>query len=190
MSDSEDKKLNMEDKALWDAYVHDPESKGKEPEIENFKELLEGVDAPIHNKEAHHLKNVPTEEILIKPALQKVNPPQLDKRTDDKLRKGRLNIDRRLDLHGLTQAQARDRLISFLTESYNNKARCVLVITGKGITNSTSDDWLKPSNGVLKTNVPFWLSQKPCQDIVLKYYPAQPKDGGSGALYVYLKRNR
>ena len=119
--------------------------------------------------------------------------PQLDRRTDARLRKGKIPIEARLDLHGMTQDQARSALERFITDSVAQGRRCVLVITGKGTFRLTGEgggegDWTAPVRGVLKRRVPEWLAGRPLSDVVLKVYPARVQDGGEGALYVYLKR--
>ena len=115
-------------------------------------------------------------------------PPQLDRRTEDKLRKGKMPIEARLDLHGLTQAQARTALTDFIHRTYEQNKRCVLVITGKGSPRTSDEPWYGRRPGVLRRCVPDWLSSSPLNDMVLKCVPARPKDGGDGALYVYLRR--
>lgn len=115
---------------------------------------------------------------------------QVDKRTEDKLRKGKMPIDGTLDLHGLNQGQAYAALENAVLKAFSKKKRCLLVITGKGNTGKTSNDWLTPSVGVLKLKVPEWLSIPPFSNYVLKFVQAKPNHGGSGALYVYLRRNK
>ena len=107
---------------------------------------------------------------------------QLDRRTNDRLRKGKMPIEGVLDLHGMTQEQAHNALNGFIVNAFQWHKRCVLIITGKG-SRSQGD-------GVLKTRLPEWISLKPLNEIVLKFVQAKPKDGGSGAFYLYLKRNK
>ena len=115
----------------------------------------------------------------------------LDRRSEDKLRRGQMRIEGRLDLHGLGRDAAYDALQRFILGAFSEGKRCVLVITGKGLPKTSETDWVDHApKGVLKQNVPIWLSEAPLVDILLKSYKAQPKDGGSGALYVYLRRNR
>jgi DNA-nicking Smr family endonuclease len=101
----------------------------------------------------------------------------LDTRTLEKLRNGQMPIEGRIDLHGLSQARAHAALNRFILEAYAEGKRCVLVITGKGA-------------GVLKSAAPEWLAQEPLGAAVLKVQSAQPRHGGEGALYVYLRRVR
>lgn len=106
-----------------------------------------------------------------------------------------MTIDARLDLHGLTQDRAKIALEQFIISSYVSGRRYLLVITGKGAPESehqrhldTGDRGLSP-RGILKQRVPEWLRGAALDSLVLNVSPAQPKDGGSGALYVYLRKN-
>lgn len=109
--------------------------------------------------------------------------PGLDKRTAQRLKRGRLPVDGRIDLHGMTQDQAHRALGDFLATSQSLGRRCVLVITGKGLNPETGA-------GVLKTAVPRWFNEMPNRGRVLSFAEAQPQDGGGGALYVYLRRSK
>ena len=101
----------------------------------------------------------------------------LDGRTQRRLFRGDLPIDRRLDLHGYTAARAEIKLQRFIEDASYAGCRCVLVITGKGA-------------GVLKGYVPGWLKGSPLSGLVLALAEARPVDGGSGAFYVLLRRRR
>ncbi|MBM3531814.1 MAG: DNA mismatch repair protein MutS [Alphaproteobacteria bacterium] len=106
--------------------------------------------------------------------------PGIDKRTAERFRKGQREIEGRLDLHGMTQDAAWRRLVSTIERAHRDGKRALLVITGKGST----------GGGVLRATVPRWLTETPLKPLVLAHAPAQPKDGGSGALYVLLRRRR
>lgn len=105
----------------------------------------------------------------------------LDRNTDKKLKRGQMDIDARLDLHGHTRDAAHEALRGFITRESERGSRCVIVITGKGRADAP---------GVLRAAVPQWLSERPLSDYVLRFYTAQPRDGGAGALYVLLRRRR
>ena len=107
----------------------------------------------------------------------------VDKRTATRLKRGKMAIDGRIDLHGLTQEEAYRALTSFLAGAQESGRRCVLVITGKG---------LRPDGriGVIRASVPRWLNQPPNRQRILEVTPAAPRDGGEGALYVLLRRKR
>jgi len=117
-------------------------------------------------------------------------PHGLDKRTAERLRRGQLAIEARLDLHGMTQDEAHGALFSFLARSEAQGLRCLLVITGKGVRRSDGHDFRGEAIGVLKHAVPRWLGEAGQRRRILALAPAQPKHGGSGALYVLLRRQR
>ncbi len=116
------------------------------------------------------------------PPLKPGHHPNVDGNTADRLRRGKLTVDGRIDLHGMTQAQAHTALASFIHRAWHEGRRCVLVITGKGN--------FSVEGGVLRHCVPLWLADAALRPMVLAIQPAQPKDGGDGALYVLVKRRR
>lgn len=101
----------------------------------------------------------------------------IQKKLQKKIRQGLLAVDDRLDLHGYNQQQATKALIEFIDQAVSFELRFVIVVHGKG---SRSD-----KEAVLKPLVQNWLAQQP---MVLAWCPAQPKHGGSGASYIYLKK--
>ncbi len=117
------------------------------------------------------------------PQLEVGRPAGLDKRNAARLRRGKLPIEGRIDLHGLTQARAHSVLLGFVARAHELGQRCVLVITGKGT---------RPDGGVgvLRASVPRWLNEAPMRERVLAVTNATPGDGGEGAFYVLLRRKR
>lgn len=107
--------------------------------------------------------------------------PGLDKRSGERLKRGEMHIDARLDLHGLTQDAAHGALLAFVGRAFEAGRRCVLVITGKGG---------REGAGVLRSMVPRWLNQSPLRERIIGFSFAQARDGGDGALYVLVKRRR
>ncbi len=105
-----------------------------------------------------------------------------DARTMERLRRGRLRPQARLDLHGLTQDEAHRALVGFVVGAREAGRRCVLVITGRGRASFGA--------GVLRAQAPRWLNTAPLRAHILGFAEAQPKDGGAGALYVLLKKKR
>jgi DNA-nicking Smr family endonuclease len=101
----------------------------------------------------------------------------IDRANAERLKRGRRPIEARLDLHGLTQAEAHHALSRFIAGSRAVGRRCVLVITGHG----------RFSGGVLKQAVPRWLHEAEMRPHILAISPAQPQHGGAGALYVLLR---
>ena len=114
------------------------------------------------------------------PLLEHGKAPGVDKKTADRLRQGERTVEATLDLHGYTGREAHEALGRFLRASYDLNRRCVLVITGKGVR----------GDGLLRGEVPRWLNAEPLRGLILAFSYAQPKDGGSGALYVLIKRRR
>lgn len=124
------------------------------------------------------------------PPKPKARGREIDGNTERRLQKGEIPIEGKLDLHGMNQGEARQALFNFIQGAQAAGKRCVLVVTGKGSTGRTSENWLDREPGVLKANTPTWLREGALDDIVLRAVSAQPKDGGGGALYVYLRRDR
>jgi DNA-nicking Smr family endonuclease len=157
-----------------------PESKPAPPKNES-------VSAPAEKKPA---KAPPRPQPT--PPIQPKKPPDpgvapgrlhnVDRRTADRLKRGRLEIEGRIDLHGMTRAAAQDALTSFVVAAADRGQRCVLVITGKGT--------FSGGPGVLKQEVPKWLNMSPLRERIVAVNEAQPRHGGGGALYVLLKRKR
>ena len=121
----------------------------------------------------------------------KVSIAGLDKRNAQRLRRGQMDIEARLDLHGHTREAAHRALSDFITANAATGKRCVLVITGKGTPRAHDDDGFMPERtlGILRKEVPRWLSGE-LKSHIVAWTPAVAKDGGGGALYVLLKRRR
>jgi DNA-nicking Smr family endonuclease len=117
------------------------------------------------------------------PVLASGTAVDLDKRSAERLKRGQMAIEGRLDLHGQTQDQAHRALNSFIERAYAMGQRCLIVVTGKGN---------KPdgSVGVLRTMVPRWLNDAHLRPMILAFSQARPQHGGAGALYVLIKRRR
>ena len=117
--------------------------------------------------------------------------PGVDGRTAERLRRGQLTIDARIDLHGMTQADAHRALNAFVTGSYCAGRRVLLVITGKGKRGSDPEAIGETRRiGVIRRALPGWLNGSDLRPLVLAFTRAQPRDGGDGAFYVLLKRIR
>lgn len=118
--------------------------------------------------------------------------PGLDRRTTERLAKGQLPVEARLDLHGHRQATAHRALDAFIGASHRAGRRCVLVVTGKGQERPGQPPPImgEEAPGVLRRNLPRWLAEPGLADKVLAVRPALPQHGGEGAFYVLLRRNR
>ncbi len=111
--------------------------------------------------------------------------------TNDRLRRGLIEPDARIDLHGMTQSAAHRTLFAWLAAAHARGFRLVLVITGKGNPKNGDDaPWMTSSHGVLKQMVPRWLNEPELAALTAAVTPAHAKHGGGGALYVYLRKMR
>jgi len=104
-------------------------------------------------------------------------PQVLERNQDKKTRRGRVVIDAKIDLHDMTQAQARPALHKAIIRASNRNHKCVLVITGKGIR----------GEGVLRRNFVNWIKAPHIRPLIATYAQAHVRHGGSGAWYVFLK---
>ena len=176
------KQLTEEDRILWHTVASTATPlKGKALPLES----LPIKDAqPVENKQtsaerfATDLDRAPE---VKRPAATMIAPRQtIDRPTRDKIAKGRVVIDGKIDLHGLTQSEAHSMLLGFLHQAYAHDRRHVLVVTGKGASFG--------SDGVLKRAVPAWFATPAFRALVGGYHDAARHHGGTGALYVRLRR--
>lgn len=115
------------------------------------------------------------------------DPLRMDAGTHRKMVRGKMRPDARIDLHGMTLAQAHPALIGFILTCQSRGHRLVLVITGKG--RRQADEGPLPTRpGALRHYVPQWLAMPPISRMVLQIRPAHLRHGGEGAYYVYLRR--
>ncbi len=138
-------------------------------------------------EKAHH---APQHDILPPLAEQLANAPvKMDRKNFDRMSRGKLAPEARLDLHGMTVAEAHPELIRFILNAHSGGLRLVLVITGKG---KPGPDYgpIPQRYGVLKHQVPIWLHMPPLGPCILQVTEAHLRHGGSGAYYVYLRRGR
>ncbi len=105
-------------------------------------------------------------------------PQSLDVNQDKRVRRGRVDIEAKIDLHDLTQDKARPALHRAIMRASNRNKSCLLVVTGKGLR----------GDGVLRRNFPLWIAEPTVRPLIASYAPAHLKHGGTGAWYVFLKR--
>jgi DNA-nicking Smr family endonuclease len=130
----------------------------------------------------------PTEPPAGRPAKPSTPPlAPIERRLKRELARGRAAIDAALDLHGLTQAEAHQALRGFLRHSQARGARLVIIVTGKGGPLDEVGQWPK-ERGVLRRLTPQWLREPDLRSVVLGFEEAGRAHGGSGALYVRLRR--
>jgi DNA-nicking Smr family endonuclease len=131
---------------------------------------------------------ITTELLATRPAKPSAPPlAPIERRLKRELARGRAAIDAALDLHGLTQAEAHHALRGFLRHSQARGARLVIIVTGKGGPLGEVGQWPN-ERGVLRRLTPQWLREPDLRSVVLGFEEAGRAHGGSGALYVRLRR--
>lgn len=164
---------------------------------------LAGTATPLpENRRAYHVAAAPTRAVPSKPArasggksaaptpdrqvktatpMRALSPEaRIDPNLRRRLQKNRQPIEAKLDLHGMTAAQAQKRLTQFIMEESAAGHKFVLLVTGKGA----------GGNGVLRRLVPEWLNMSPLAPYIVAFGAAAVVHGGSGALYVHLRAKR
>lgn len=114
--------------------------------------------------------------------------PHMDRRRFEKMRRGRIEPEERLDLHGMTSERAHSALTAFVLSAAARDRRLVLVITGKGKADESPHQPRR--HGILRHSLPHWLAAPPLIGHILEVAPAHQRHGGAGAFYVYLRRRR
>jgi DNA-nicking Smr family endonuclease len=177
---SKSRPLSDEERALWDTVSRAIAPLRKRKTRKREEPVLAASAAPASAKPARNVK--------VEPASTPKSPPlaPLGRRMRSKLARGSEPIDDRIDLHGMTQADAHAALAHFLRRAQAHGARVVLVITGKGA--QAGDAFSE--RGVLKRQVPHWLESAALRPLVVGFESAGAGHGGAGALYVRLRRDR
>jgi DNA-nicking Smr family endonuclease len=175
--------LSEEERALWESVAKQTRPLRKKPRVAKATQQTEApVDAkPVAPPPSHAKPPRPA-----KPDLPPTPPPlaPLGRRERSLLSRGRKEIDARLDLHGMTQARAHRVLSDFLHRAHIDGLTFVLIITGKGKLGAESE------RGVLRRQVPQWLSLPEFRGLVVGFEEAHIGHGGAGALYVRIRRAR
>jgi len=177
--------LSEEEQALWTGFTRSikPLRRIRSPAKSADETLLSIADAKA--------QSVPTPRSGAgreKPSTTRKPPAlaPLERRFKQRLARGRDVIDARLDLHGFTQRQAHVALLRFLRAAQADGARIALIVTGKGRGKGAAAH----EGGVLKRQVPLWLSTPEFRPLVVGFDDAHIGHGGDGALYVRLRRAR
>ena len=177
--------LSEEERALWESVAKQVKPLRKRP-------VQAKAHATAHETAASHVaaKPVPvkpTAPVKAAPAPRPQVPPlaPIGRRERAKLSRGRQEIDARLDLHGMTQTRAHRVLFGFLQRAHHDGLTFVLVITGKGKVGGADAE-----RGVLRRQVPEWLSLPEFRSLVVGFEEAHIGHGGEGALYVRVRRAR
>ena len=180
-----DRKLSSEDRILWGKVARTTRPlPGRMEELAQFEvppeEKPPTPPEPVKVKEGKSLfEAFGVAPEPPKPASHRHHP--LEKPVKRKLSRGHLQLEARIDLHGMIQSEAHGFLLGFLIKAHERGLRHVLVITGKGTSLG--------SDGALKRAVPLWFSLPEFRPLISSYEPAARNHGGEGALYVRLARH-
>ena len=188
--------LSAEERALWDVVARRTQPIEKPRAVPaSMQPRVRAVKAPKQNQPipqfnvGQSVDHHGTHDLLPSLSQQLANTPlSMDRKSFGKLKRGKIQPEGRIDLHGMTLDQAHPALVSFILSSHVAGKRLVLVITGKG--KPRDDGGPIPTRlGVLRHQVPQWLGLAPLSGAVLQISEAHLKHGGHGALYVYLRRS-
>lgn len=171
--------LSEEERALWESVAKQVKPLRKRPAAASDPVTHHGAAKSIPVKPATTVKAAPAQRPHVPPLAP------IGRRERAKLSRGRQEIDARLDLHGMTQMRAHRQLFAFLQRAHRDGLTFVLVITGKGKVGG-----LDSERGVLRRQVPEWLSLPEFRSLVVGFEEAHIGHGGEGALYVRVRRAR
>ncbi len=175
--------LSEEERALWESVAKQIKPLRKKPRAAK----PETVEAALVLKPVASPKPPASAKIVraAKPEVPAAPPlAPLGRRERSQLSRGKKQIDARLDLHGMTQTRAHHALSGFLHRAHHDGLTFVLIITGKGNVGAESE------RGVLRRQVPHWLSLPEFRSLVVGFEEAHIGHGGEGALYVRIRRAR
>jgi DNA-nicking Smr family endonuclease len=178
--------LSEEESALWESVAKQTKPLRKKSRATKAEAKSPVIDAPaVANAIAPKSLPLAKTPRAAKPELPPAPPlAPLGRRERSQLSRGRKQIDARLDLHGMTQTRAHGVLSGFLQRAHRDGLTFVLVITGKGKMGAESE------RGVLRRQVPQWLSLPEFRTLVVGFEEAHIGHGGEGALYVRIRRAR
>jgi DNA-nicking Smr family endonuclease len=177
--------LSEEERALWESVAKQTKPLRKRPRTAKPQPAAPDPEMPPAAKPLTLPKRLPATKT---PRAAKSETPAapplapLGRRDRSQLSRGRKQIDARLDLHGMTQTRAHQALSGFLQRAHSDGLTFVLVITGKGRIGAESE------RGVLRRQVPQWLSLPEFRALVVGFEEAHIGHGGEGALYVRIRR--
>ena len=180
--------LSEEERVLWESVAKQTKPLRKRSRAAKPQLAAPDSQTPVATKAAAAPKAHPAAKV---PRAPRQDPPPaapplapLGRRERSQLSRGRKEIDARLDLHGMTQTRAHRALSGFLQRAHSEGLTFVLVITGKGRMGAESE------RGVLRRQVPQWLSLPEFRSLVVGFEEAHVGHGGEGALYVRIRRSR
>jgi DNA-nicking Smr family endonuclease len=182
------RRLSDDERTLWAGFIRSiaPLRKAARKELdEQAPQLPAGSVRGGAQESPSPLRGIKGGAAATKPA--PTSPPlaPLGRRLRKRVARGSHDIDGRLDLHGMTQSMAHGALLNFLRATRARGGGLVLVITGKG---AGGGDDLDSERGVLRRQVPMWLTRPEFRRHVVGFEPAGVRHGGGGALYVRLRK--
>lgn len=192
------RRLRPDELDLWNRVADTTERMHRPPPREDTKPKLkqsgpkQPAPAPVPAfKLGQSAKDSPAGHDLMSSVSDRVRnaPVRMDRKTHTRMKRGKLSPEARIDLHGMTLDRAHPALTGFIMRAASDGKRLVLVITGKGKDRDEQGP-IPVRRGVLRHNVPHWLSVPPLSQLVLQITPAHASHGGAGAYYVYLRRLR
>jgi DNA-nicking Smr family endonuclease len=177
--------LSEEERALWESVAKQVKPLRKRLRITKPPAASPEAEASVVARPVASAKPQASPRII--PASKPEPPPlaPIGRRERSQLSRGRKEIDARLDLHGMTQIRAHRVLLTFLQRAHRDGLTFVLVITGKGKVGGAEAE-----RGVLRRQVPHWLSLPEFRSLVVGFEEAHIGHGGEGALYVRVRRVR
>lgn len=190
MSRKRTRALTPDEKALWDRVREkaNPMHRSRES-APRLSEVFAPPQAEVKPISPFKVEERRTATALSLPAMSSPSGGQIDKKVFTNLKRGKLKPEAKIDLHGMSLAQAHGVLMRFIHMAQQKGFRLVLVITGKG--KDRDDGGPMPTHrGILRRQVPDWLNAPPLSNLVLQITEAHIKHGGSGAYYVYLRRRK
>jgi DNA-nicking Smr family endonuclease len=176
--------LSEEERALWELVAKQTKPLRKKPRATEVPAVSPDAQTPAAAKSAVP-KPLPSAQSSRAPKPEAPPLAPLGRRERSQLSRGRKEIEARLDLHGMTQARAHRALASFLHRAHRDGLTFVLVITGKGRTTGAESE-----RGILRRQVPHWLSLPEIRSLVVGFEEAHIGHGGEGALYVRIRRSK
>lgn len=164
-----------DDPTLWGKVaetIRPLNQKSKKPTLKERKTII--IDRPVLSKEGgdHKVK------AQFFPFLEKGKLIDTNSTTAEKLKTGNVQIEDRLDLHGVTAARAKTLVENFIISCYQEQKRYLLIVTGRGAHGC----------GIIYSEIEHWLNQPNLRPYLVAFTPAHAKDGGEGALYVLIKK--
>lgn len=181
--------LSRDEQILWTLYTSDVEQTSDDPALIDLRADNASFDIKIPKTTAFKQKAKPT--ISNYESLK-----NKDNNWAKKIKRGKVRPEGKIDLHGMTCVVAHEKLLNYLELSQKKGRRMILVVTGKGGPKAGQRDGyadlryqdFESSKGVLRREVPLWLSGSAMRHMIVSFEGAMASDGGDGALYVILKR--